>query len=292
MNKTLHRLYIGMFFTIGVISVTLISYNAYEYYSLSFNQRFFSPLHNAYKPSGTIGHALGILGSLMMIIGVSVYVIRKRWRKVMRWGVLKHWLEFHIFLCTLGPIFVLFHTAMKFGGIVSVSFWSMVIVVLSGFIGRFIYVRIPHTIQGQEIDAETLKKESDEITNMLKNMYNVNQDIIDKLENFARTEQYREISLREIIPVIIKDYIRGRKLRKSLYHNISLVYDLHDKATKDILRAIDNKLLLVRRLGLLRTMQKLFHYWHVAHLPFAIIMFVVMFIHVGITLVFGYKWIF
>jgi hypothetical protein len=45
-------------------------------------------------------------------------------------------------------------------------------------------------------------------------------------------------------------------------------------------------------LNRLQTMQTLFKYWHVAHLPFALIMLVIMVIHVAITIVFGYKWIF
>ena len=39
-------------------------------------------------------------------------------------------------------------------------------------------------------------------------------------------------------------------------------------------------------------MQKLFKYWHVIHMPFAIIMLIVVVIHVAVTLAFGYKWIF
>jgi len=292
MSKRLHALYVGLFFLIGITVTLLILYDAASYYLLPLNKRFFSPLHNLYKPSGALGHGMGIIGSLMMITGVSIYMIRKRWRRVMRLGILKHWLEFHIFLCTLGPVLVLFHTALKFGGIVSLSFWSMVAVVASGFMGRFIYVRIPRTIQGQELDFKTLKRESDEITNMLREMYHVNEEIISEIENFARTEEYKNISLNKIIPIIIQDYFRGRRISKSVYHNLSLVYDLNEKATKDIMKAVDNKIFLARRLGTLRTMQKLFHYWHVFHLPFAIIMFVVMFIHVGITITFGYKWIF
>jgi hypothetical protein len=42
----------------------------------------------------------------------------------------------------------------------------------------------------------------------------------------------------------------------------------------------------------LQLMQKLFNYWHVIHLPFAIVMLVIMLVHVGITLAFGYRWIF
>jgi hypothetical protein len=33
-------------------------------------------------------------------------------------------------------------------------------------------------------------------------------------------------------------------------------------------------------------------YWHVAHLPFALIMLVIMLIHVAVALIFGYNWIF
>jgi type IV secretory pathway VirB2 component (pilin) len=36
----------------------------------------------------------------------------------------------------------------------------------------------------------------------------------------------------------------------------------------------------------------MFKYWHIAHLPFALIMLVIMVIHVGITLAFGATWIF
>ena len=61
---------------------------------------------------------------------------------------------------------------------------------------------------------------------------------------------------------------------------------------KEILYLTKLKIILTRRIALLRTMQKLFKYWHVVHLPFAITMFVIMIIHVAVTIIFGYKWIF
>ena len=67
-----------------------------------------------------------------MLIGVGFYMARKRFRSLGRVGLLKHWLEFHIFLCSLGPVLVLYHTTFKFGGLVALSFWSMVAVFLSG----------------------------------------------------------------------------------------------------------------------------------------------------------------
>jgi hypothetical protein len=39
-------------------------------------------------------------------------------------------------------------------------------------------------------------------------------------------------------------------------------------------------------------MQNLFKYWHVAHLPFALMLLIIMVIHIAVVLTFGYKWIF
>ena len=151
MNKTLHKIYVSSFFVVGIAVLALLAINGYHYYSLPIEERFFSPSHVNLKPSGFLGHGFGIIGTLMMIIGVSVYMVRKRSKKLFTFGYLKHWLELHIFLCTVGPILVLYHTTFKFGGIVSVSFWSMVLVVLSGVVGRFIYIQIPRTIQGRKL---------------------------------------------------------------------------------------------------------------------------------------------
>ena len=64
---------------------------------------------------------------------------------------MKTWLEVHIFCGIVGPVLVTFHTSFKFNGIVSVAYWSMVAVVLSGFVGRYLYVRIPRSLRGIEL---------------------------------------------------------------------------------------------------------------------------------------------
>ena len=95
---------------------------------------------------------------------------------------LKYLLEFHIFLCTLGPIMVLFHTTFKFGGIVSVGFWSMVLVVLSGVIGRFIYTQIPRTIEGRELSLSEVKSSHATLVDDLKSFDSTGNLISEILE--------------------------------------------------------------------------------------------------------------
>ena len=49
---------------------------------------------------------------------------------------------------------------------------------------------------------------------------------------------------------------------------------------------------LKRQMSFLSLMQRLFKYWHVAHLPFALIMLIIMLVHVAVTVELGYRWIF
>ena len=168
MNKTAHRIYISILSIIVLLALAAIINKGYTYYKISMEERFFHPDHMMLKPSGLLGHGMGILGSLFMILGVSLYMARKRYRIFSRLGFLKHWLEFHIFLCTLGPILVLFHTSFKFGGIVAISFWSMVAVFLSGIIGRFIYIQIPRTIEGRELSLSEVRGMKGDIGDALR----------------------------------------------------------------------------------------------------------------------------
>lgn len=226
-----------------------------------------------------------------MILGVVIYMIRKRSRKLFTFGYLKHWLELHIFLCTVGPILVLYHTAFKFGGIVSISFWSMVLVVLSGVIGRFIYLQIPRTIQGKEIDIKDLISMRQELQAKLHNEMLFDSRLLDELDELASPERYKSIDLLESLIFWLKDSIRIRKFLFKLKKNV-IRAGFSKYRRKELINKAQAEIILSRRLGMLRTMQSLFRYWHIAHLPFAIVMFLIMIIHIAVTIAFGYRWIF
>ena len=291
MNKTLHAIYISLFFIVGITVTILLALNGYKYYSTPLEQRFFDPNHITLKPSGSWGHGFGIIGTLMMIIGVAVYMVRKRVRTFLNFGYLKNWLELHIFLCTLGPVLVLYHTAFKFGGIVSVSFWSMVLVVLSGVVGRFIYVQIPRTIEGQEMGINAINDLRVNLTAKVNEAIDIDQKVMSDFQLLASPERYKQLSFPVALTYTMKDFFKIRLLMMRIRRIVNKA-GLSKVIKKDIIRAAKAEIILSRRIGLLRTFHKLFRYWHIAHLPFAITMFVIMLIHVGVTIAFGYKWIF
>jgi hypothetical protein len=69
------------------------------------------------------------------------------------------WLQSHIFMGLVGPFMVLLHSSWKFNGLAGVSMLLTVIIVISGFIGRYIFTRVPRTMEGLEIEG-TLSQEA------------------------------------------------------------------------------------------------------------------------------------
>lgn len=289
MTKTVHTIYIASLSFIVILVFILLLLYGLSYYQTSIEERFYHNDYESLKPSGIIGHGLGILGSLSMIAGVSLYMARKRMKRLARVGLLKHWLEFHIFLCTLGPIMVLFHTSFKFGGLVSVSFWSMVAVFLSGVIGRYIYIQIPRTIEGRELSLQEVKNMKSDFGKNNLSGFELDAETLDLINRSTiekKAENEKSI-WKDWIARNFEDAKTARIIRKRLKKTA-----LSSKEKHHVMRLVKNELSLNRRISRLLLMQNIFKYWHVAHLPFAIVMLVIMIIHVAVTLVFGYRWIF
>jgi len=286
MTDTGHKIYIStLVFIVAAVTVFLIFYGA-DYYATEMEERFYHKEHTLLKPSGLYGHGLGIIGTLLILIGVFGYMARKRFRSLSRIGVLKYWLEFHIFLCTLGPIMILFHTAFKFGGIVSISFWSMVAVVASGVIGRFIYLQIPRTIQGRELSLHEVQDLKSNTSNVLSRQFeNININTL--LSTFKEKYNKDYTGISGFFAQFMDEYKQKNDIKQLL-----ITQNLASGDIKTIMNFIDHEMALGRKIQRLVTMQKLFRYWHIAHLPFALIMLIIMVIHVVVAVTFGYTWIF
>ena len=262
------------------------------YYRLSPSERPFSTLHELYKPGGLIGHGLGILGTGMMLL-MMIYSIRKRISFFQNWGNIKDWLNFHIYLGIMGPLFILLHTSFKFGGIIAVSFWSMVAVALSGFIGRYLYIKIPQEIKDRK---EKVSAHSDFIENQnakwQKDLENVEAKY-GQIEPDHRSENMNASNNMGLffLQIIWKDISNFFYLRR-ISQNYSAKHHLARKEFKQIRKALIQRTKLADQIKFLKQLEHLFHYWHVIHRPFAYVMLTILFVHVAIAIILGSVWIF
>ena len=276
MSRTGHFIYVYSMVLISVAITIYIGISGYSYYSLPLEERFYHDQYDWFKPSGIFGQGLGVIGTTMMFFGVFISIAHKRYNVLGRWVRLKYLLEFHIFLCTLGPILILFHTTFKFGGIVSVAFWSMVAVVLSGVAGRFIYLQIPRSIEGRALSLDELKQKKDALLESLSSL---------ALEDSQSIQNILESNTRS-------GWRSGKSASISKVKKLLKQKGIDRSKIKAISQIVKDEVSLSHKIGRLETMQKLFNYWHVIHMPFAIIMLVIVVVHVAVAISFGYNWIF
>jgi hypothetical protein len=225
----------------------------------------------------------------MIIVGVTMYSSRKRIRSLWSLGKLSMWLEFHIFLCLLGPVLVVYHTTFKAGGIAAISLWTMLSVAASGIIGRFLYVLIPRNMKGSELDSHQINEEFDRLGKSLRES-EIGSSLIKMVDSqFAVIK--RPSSLRETISTFVHLIRVKRRVKHSTKQLLAKSRIPHDAARK-LFKSVSMRASLIQRSIVLLQVEKLFYYWHAIHLPFTAMMFITLVVHIGVSLWLGYRWIF
>ncbi len=287
----IHRTLLAVLYIAGFLLAALVAADGLDYYITPLAQRPHQAEHAELKPGGTIGHGLGILGSSMIML-LFLYSLRRRNLVGLRFGDIAKWLDLHILLGILGPVFITLHTCFKFGGIVAVSFWSMVAVAASGVAGRYLYVQIPRTISGDELTLKEMEERSRELGLLLEE-YGMDEKVLAEVRAVSGTRPDRQRGTLMAIPAIIfNDLTRPFKLYglKKRLRRSGIADSTHD--TGDLMEIIRKHSLLVRKIRMLSTIQRLFHLWHVVHKPFATVMVLIMLVHVTVAILFGYRWVF
>jgi hypothetical protein len=157
-----HGLVLGALVGVVVAAVVVFGLGGLHYYTTPLGLRGYEKVHRLLRPSGLAGQALGITGFVLVLLTL-LYALRKKVPFLRNRGNSRGWLEAHIFCGVAGPALITLHTSLKFNGIISVAYWSMVLVVLSGFVGRYLYVRIPRTIRGTELSLDEIHLRIDEL---------------------------------------------------------------------------------------------------------------------------------
>jgi hypothetical protein len=220
------------------------------------------------------GHGIGIIGFILMIMTEILYTLRKRSRSA-RWGRMQNWLQFHIFTGLVGPFMVLLHTSWKFHGLAGIVMLMTVVIVISGFIGRYIYTSVPRTVDGIELQASDLEQRIRAVDGELEKWL-VNQPALYK-------------SLAKSLPAVqISDRSRlvfGRAFEE---WNARLkwwrVSSRMDKNARQQAKQLNELLVyernLRRQLSSIALTRRLLGYWHAIHIPVGTVLFTAAFIHI------------
>jgi hypothetical protein len=279
-----HVLSIAAIVLVVVTVVVLFVFDGWHYYRAPLGARGYLPSHRLLRPSGPVGLALGV-GGVIAMLSTLPYAVRKRWRALAKLGSLKGWLEFHIFCGVVGPVLVTFHTSFRFNGLISAGYWLMVAVWASGFVGRYLYVRIPKTIRGQELSRADIEAQLDEVRRRVRSMPlpSTVQRELDSFEHRVMPGTGASAGLVDLFLGELRVRLRIALLRR------------HLRATgmdpRDLLLAVtlvSERAAVTRKLAHLHRTRRLFELWHVFHRPLVYAMFAIVALHVAIAMYLGY----
>lgn len=208
-------------------------------------------------PGSAIGSALGIAGSLLLLVPLACSGAKRILR--MRGARLRTFLAVHIYASLAGAILVLVHTGHKFDNPVGVLLTlMMLVVVLSGFTGRYLLRQC-----SQQLSEKRAAREQFEAA-----LPRVSRELASALE--ARSAR-REVRLAVLFPWRLRDP-RLRATARSAWR-------LADAAA-----AIDASIALHER------MRRWFKLWIQFHLVLTGAFYLLWAIHVSVVTYYGLRW--
>lgn len=279
------RLLLVLLYATGAAAVAFFLLDGASYYLTPVGERARHADYWELKPGGSRGLRLGIAGLVAMTL-MHLYSVRKRVRWLRKVGRLRAWLDLHILLGIFGPLLVVLHSSFKVGGLISISFWSMVAVALSGVFGRWLYLQIPRTRAGDEVSLGEIEAADRALTERLLGEFGVEPELVQRLD----AEATAGLERRGLLAVLARLALGGLRPARSrrLLSLARAVPGVPPHLADELARVLGEKIAARRRILLWDALHRLFHYWHVVHKPFAIVMYLFVLVHVIVATVTGY----
>ncbi|MEZ4650006.1 MAG: hypothetical protein R3E97_14695 [Candidatus Eisenbacteria bacterium] len=289
-RSRLFRGFLAFLYLASLAGIVAFLVRGWDYYSTPYALR---PQHADYeflRPAGLWGQGFGVIGTVLMLL-LFLYSWRKRSRTLGKVGKTRQWLSLHIYCGVIGPLLIVLHSSFKVTGLVAVSFWAMVAVALSGVFGRYLYQRIPRTVLGQAMAPDEIRIQELTVDRQLREQHAASDEFLEGLQVVARGRRGFESAVLGVMAAAAQEMTVKRRLTRYLWARQEW-RDAERDRRPGLEELCRQKTQVHARLHRLEQYQTAFHYWHVIHKPFAAIMVLVMGIHIGIAIAFGYRWIF
>jgi hypothetical protein len=251
---------------------------------------FTARLDRYITPERGLGYALGIVGGSLMLL-LLIYPARKRADWLGFVGGVTGWFRLHMVLGIVGPLLVLFHANFALGALNSnVALFLMLAVSGSGIVGRYIYSRIygnwaeeQQTLAGLQGVAEQMRRQSNSTA------------VLPELMSVVEAEERRLFApARTLLGTLARAGTAGlrtllarwrieRKIRRMVLEAARQSPTLAAQGQRLIATSYGyavRRLEANRRVAEHHFYMKLFSYWHVAHVPFFIMLLVAGVVHV------------
>ncbi len=221
--------------------------------------------------SSFYGHSMGILGFLLMVMTETLYPLRKRMNNA-RWGRMASWLEFHIFTGVVGPYLVLLHTSWQFHGLAGVLTLLTLMIVVSGFIGRYIYTAVPRTPDGVDLGLAEMNEQIRQL-----------EDLLAEKRSRARHSApapARTASLAGAAGLVLERLGWGLPNGLAARRFQRPANALAAEQAAELKKLVRQRDRLKRQIGSLASARRMLSIWHAIHIPLGLTLFAMAIVHI------------
>jgi len=211
----------------------------------------------------------GLVGTGLMVIA-AVYPIFRR-ISLFRWLASNTmWFDFHFMAGTIGPMFIILHSALKLDTWVSAAFWSMVIVVISGVLGRYLYTQVPEMSSGVELEELDHERAFQAYRPRLPvPMAEIDRELGEQRAHAQKVARSQGV-VRALQWLLFQDVYRVPRTLARRGRLKQLGVDR--KTRKELARRAARMIVITRRQVVAGKAQLLLHSWKKVHVPFTIIL--------------------
>jgi hypothetical protein len=193
---------------------------------------------------------------------------------------------------TCGPVLVLFHSTFQTRSLnATVAFWSMIVVVISGIIGRFVYIHMYQGLEGGQATLKNVEQHLEDQAKQAQHVLGLVPRVRESLEQYrhhvfnTRTFTWRNASsflaigwngerlisrsIKEIERAVLSHAMRNNWPRSKRLAEVKMASEL----IEDYVRAIDTT-------ARYAYWERMLAGWHMIHIPLVYLLLATAIAHV------------
>ena len=284
-DRTSRRRAHWLYLITGALILAWLAARGWDYYLLDHASRLRSPLHETLRPAGRWGHGVGIVATAFMLLNF-LYPVRKRSRFLSGKGAIRSWLDFHMFVGFMSPLVIVFHAAFQSNNqLATGTAAALLVVVLTGVIGRFIYGLVPSQ-GGKEMEIADVIGRWERLRARLKPMIDDSDDpaLVHRLFD-TLAQPTRSASLLALLFTVPFAAARTRlRLLRARLHFVD-----HD----EYVEFREGYLVLSRlrfQVAFYQSLKRLLRGWRLFHASLAGFLVITITAHIAVSVYLGYVW--
>ena len=261
-----------------------VVWRGWTFYRLSIDARPDHPDFRKLRPSGLVGQGYGVAATALVLLNLA-YLIRRRFAGSSM-GSMRAWLDLHVFTGLLAGVFACAHSALQARTpLAKVTGGSLVVVIVSGVIGRWIYALTSRS-----------KVSLSALIGMVE-MYcpGFAGDVRAALAKVPVPKAPLHVSLFRAIALLAPSRAIARA-RRAAVEEVSAVHlealSISPPRRREIAGHMAEAAKEAAAEARAVAVNALLRSWRGLHRLFALIMIVTVVVHIGVAWYFGYRWVF